>query len=283
MTTHRKKVTVSTLKTKQEKGEKVVFITSYDYPTAHFANMADVDMILIGDSGGMALLGYNTTNEVSMDEMIMMAKAVVKGNKHAFLVGDMPFLSYQVSDEEAVRNAGKFIQVGCDSIKLEGGERMQSRIAAITNAGIAVMGHIGLTPQSMGQQGGYKVHGKTTESFEQLIRDAKAIEKAGAFAILLEAIPNDVAEIVRNSVKIPCYGIGAGLKVDGQLVIVHDILGTFVGDIRPKFIKRFAEIGDEITKAIKQYTKEVRDEKFPSAEQFYPISNEDLEKIKKIK
>lgn len=281
MTIQRKKVTTTTLRSKKEKGEKVVFITSYDYPTAHFANEADVDMILIGDSGAMALLGYKTTNEVSMDEMIMMAKAVVRANKHAFLVGDMPFLSYQTSNEDAIRNAGRFIQAGCDSIKCEGGERMAERVAAISNAGIAVMGHIGLTPQNMSQQGGYKVHGKTLESFQQLILDAKALEAAGAFAILLEAIPNDVAEIVKNSVKIPCYGIGAGTEVDGQLVIVHDILGTFVGDIRPKFIKRFANIGDDITNAIKQYTQEVREQKFPSKEQFYPISQDDLDKIKK--
>jgi 3-methyl-2-oxobutanoate hydroxymethyltransferase len=281
MTTQRKKVTISTLRSKKEKGEKVVFITSYDYPTAHFVNEAGADMILIGDSGAMVLLGYKTTNEVSMDEMLMMARAVVRANKHCFLVGDMPFLSYQTSDEDAVKNAGKFIQLGCDSIKLEGGERMAQRVLAINRAGIAVMGHIGLTPQNISQQGGYKVHGKTEESFKQLIRDAKALEEAGAFSILLEAVPNEVAEMVKNSVTIPCYGIGAGVKVDGQLVIAHDILGSFVGEVKPKFIKQFANIGDEITKAVAQYAKEVREEKFPSEKQFYEISKGNFDNILK--
>jgi 3-methyl-2-oxobutanoate hydroxymethyltransferase len=279
---NRKKVTISTLKSKKEKGEKVVFITSYDYPTTHFANEADVDMILIGDYGAMALLGYKTTNEISMDEMIVMTKSVVRANKHSFLVGDMPFLSYQVSDEEAIRNAGKFIQIGCDAVKCEGGERMSKRISSIVNSGIAVMGHIGLTPQSMSQMGGYKVHGKTIESFKQMINDAKSLEDVGVFSILLEAVPNEVAKIIKNSVNIPCYGIGAGVDVDGQLVIVHDILGSFVGDVRPKFIKRFANIGDDIVAAISQYSKEVRESKFPGEDQFYPIAESDLNNIKNL-
>ncbi|QED23884.1 3-methyl-2-oxobutanoate hydroxymethyltransferase [Candidatus Deianiraea vastatrix] len=277
----RKKVTISTLKNKKNKGEKAVFITAYDFPAATFANKAGVDMILVGDSGAMCLLGYQTTNEVSMDEMIMMTNAVIRGNKHAFVVGDMPFLSYQISNEIAVSNAGRFIKSGCDAIKLEGGVRMVERVRAITDSGIAVMGHIGLTPQNMAQMGGYKIQGKDIASFNALVEDAKALEKAGAFSILLEGVTNEVAEIVKNSVSIPCYGIGAGVKLDGQLIIMHDILGTFVGEIRPKFIKVFDNIGDKITEAISQYATEVRNATFPAEEHFYPISDEALSMIKK--
>ena len=279
----RKKVTVATLYQKFAKKEKAVFLTAYDYPMAHFADQAGVDMVLVGDSGGMTTLGHKTTTSVTMPEMELMATSVCRAVKHAFIVGDMPFLSYQTSNEDAIRNGGRFIQIGCDAVKCEGGVRMAPRVRAMTDAGIAVMGHIGLTPQSYSQQGGYKVQGKTLDGYHQLVADAKALQDAGAFSILLEAIPAKVAEKVRNQLSIPCYGIGAGKDIDGQLVILHDMLGMFVGDFQPRFVKRYRNLAQDITQAIGEYCKDVRAAKFPSEEHFYPIETAELNKILKAK
>ena len=263
-----------TLRKMKADGKKAVYLTAYDFPFARLADRAGVDMILVGDSLGMTTLGYKTTLPVTMEDMIRHASAVVRGVKHAFVVGDMPYMSYQPSDRDAVINAGRFIaESGCDAVKCEGGRRVESRIRAMSDAGILVMGHLGLTPQNLGQLGGYRVQGKTKHSYEELLADARSIEKAGAFAILLEAMPAETAEKIKKHITIPVYGIGAGDKVDGQLVIIHDILGLFE-EFTPKFVKRYCEAGKLIESAIDTYCKEVRTGKFPTKEYFYEMSTE---------
>jgi 3-methyl-2-oxobutanoate hydroxymethyltransferase len=266
-----KKVTVATLASLKARGEKAVFVTAYDYPTAVFAERAGVDLILVGDSAAMTMLGHPNTLAITMPEMLVFARAVARGARRAFVIGDLPFLSYQLSDEEAVRNAGAFLIVGCDAVKCEGGARVAGRVRAMTDAGIAVMGHLGLTPQALGQQGGYRVQGKTLAAAERVLGDALALQEAGAFAILLEAMPAESAAFVRERVNVPVYGIGAGPDVDGQLVISHDILGNFVGDIRPKFVSRFANLDEIVTDAFSAYAAAVRSGKFPSKEHQHPI------------
>lgn len=279
----RKKVNVLTLRKMKAEGKTAVYITAYDYPLALLADRAGVDMILIGDSLGMTTLGYKTTLPVTMEDMICHASAVTRAAKHAFIIGDMPYMSYQPSDRDAVINAGRFIsEAGCDAIKCEGGRRIASRVKAITDAGILVQGHLGLTPQNMGQLGGYRVQGKTKESYDALLEDALALEKAGAFSILLEAMPSETAEKIKRHLKIPVYGIGAGDKMDGQLVIMHDAIGLFE-EFKPKFVKRYCEAGQLIEKSLVQYTEDVRSGKFPAREHFYEITNEELQKIKKSK
>ncbi|MEK7084693.1 MAG: 3-methyl-2-oxobutanoate hydroxymethyltransferase [Patescibacteria group bacterium] len=279
-TEERKKINLLTLFDKKKKGETVVYITAYDYPLALLANRAGVDMILVGDSLGMTTLGYETTIPVTMDEMISHAKAVVRAaGKGAFIVGDMPFMSYQPSDETAIRNAGRFIQeAGCDAVKCEGGRRVASRVRAMVDAGIVVMGHLGLTPQNMAQFGGYRVQGKTKESFDALLEDALALEEAGAQMLLLEAMPAESAGMIRAHLKIPVYGIGAGDQMDGQLVIIHDILGLFE-QFKPKFIRRYCEAGQLISLALRAYVEDVKTGAFPKPEHFYEIKPEEVEKI----
>ena len=275
-----KKVTTATLAALRARDEKAVFITAYDYPTAVFADRAGVEMLLVGDSAAMTMLGLPSTVGIGMDEMLVFARAVCRGAKRAFVVGDLPFLSYQTSDEDAIRNAGAFIQAGCDAVKCEGGERVARRVRAMTDAGIAVMGHLGLTPQSLGQLGGYRVQGKTLAAVEKLTDDALALQEAGAFSVLLEAIPAEAAAYVRERVDILVYGIGAGPHVDGQLVISHDALGSFVGDIRPKFVKRYADVGSVVEASFRQYASDVRAGRFPAPEQCYPIEAGEEEAIR---
>lgn len=279
MSLYRKKVTLKTLLCMKNEGTPASFITAYDYPSACYADEAEIEMILVGDSGGMTMLGYKNTMPVTMNEMLHFTKAVCRGAQHSFVIGDMPFLSYQVSNREAIRNAGKFMQVGCDAIKLEGGRKMYDRIKAISNAGIPVMAHLGLTPQSLSLAGGYRVYGKNLEELAILISDAQLAEKAGASFLLLEAIPEDPAGIIRDSVDIPVYGIGAGSKLDGQLLILHDLIGSFVGDIKPRFAKRYAFVGDEIKRALSAYRYEVRQGFFPDKDHNYPIEQKELELI----
>ena len=267
-----KTVTVATLAAFRARSRRAVFVTAYDYPTAVFADRAGVDMLLVGDSAAMTMLGYPSTLGVSMDEMLVFARAVCRGR--AFVVGDMPFLSYQTSDEDAVRNAGAFLVAGCDAVKCEGGARVASRVRAITDAGIAVMGHLGLTPQSQAQLGGYRVQGKTLAAVQRLTDDALALQEAGAFAVLLEAVPAEAAAYVRERVDLLVYGIGAGPHVDGQLVISHDILGSFVGEIRPRFVRRYADLDLEVERAFRVYADDVRAGRFPAAEHLYPIDPE---------
>jgi 3-methyl-2-oxobutanoate hydroxymethyltransferase len=294
----------------KKKQEPITWITAYSYPIAKAAEAAEVDMILVGDSGGMVELGYQTTNPVTMDEMIQLAKAARKGAPNTFIVGDMPQGSYEVSDEDAVRNAMRFIkEAGCDAIKLEGAKRMLSRIKAISQSGIIVVAHLGLTPQSTTSFGGYRVQGKTLESFEETINDSKDVEEAGASLLLLEAMPPQSAEQVAKKLKIPVLGIGTGEKVDGQLIIMHDLLG-FYPDFRPWFAKCYIpQVIDKykehilsqsdlkkygidtradglnflVTLAIKEYVEEVKSGKFPNANYNYPIKQEELNQIKNSK
>jgi 3-methyl-2-oxobutanoate hydroxymethyltransferase len=275
-----KKVTVATLASYRARDRRAVFVTAYDFPTAVFADRAGVDMLLVGDSAAMTVLGYANTLGVSMDEMLIFARAVCRGAKRAFVVGDMPFLSYQTSDADAVRNAGAFLVAGCDAVKCEGGARIASRVRAMTDAGIAVMGHLGLTPQSQSQLGGYRVQGKTLAAVQRLTDDALALQDSGAFAILLEAVPAEAAAYVRERLDILVYGIGAGPHVDGQLVISHDILGSFVGDIRPRFVRRYADLDVEVEKAFRTYADDVRAGRFPAAEHLYPIDLADETEIR---
>jgi 3-methyl-2-oxobutanoate hydroxymethyltransferase len=270
MSTSTKKVTLATLAALRARGEKAVFLTAYDYPTATFADRAGADMLLVGDSAAMTMLGLPNTMGIGLDEMLIFARAVTRGAKRAFVVGDLPFLSYQPSDEVAVRSAGAFVgSAGCDAVKCEGGARIASRVRAMTDAGIAVMGHLGLTPQSLAQLGGFRVQGKSLADAERIVDDALALQEAGAFAILLEALPAETAALVRERVNVLVYGIGAGPHVDGQLVISHDILGSFVGDIAPRFVKRYAEIGRVIERAIGEYAADVRARRFPGPEHCY--------------
>jgi 3-methyl-2-oxobutanoate hydroxymethyltransferase len=267
-------VTIETLRRMKARGEPVVFLTAYDYPTAVFADRAGVDMLLVGDSAAMTMLGQPSTIAITLDEMLTFSRAVVRGAGRALVVGDLPFLSYQPSDARAIRSAGAFIVAGCDAVKCEGGIRQARRVRAMTDAGIAVMGHVGLTPQSMAQTGGYRVQGKTRAAAQRVLDDAKAIEDAGAFAVLLEALPPEAGQMVREGLTIPVYGIGAGPQVDGQLVISHDLLGNFVGTIAPRFVSRYANVDQEVERAFRAFATDVRAGAFPRPEHCYPADAE---------
>ncbi|MEA3245832.1 MAG: 3-methyl-2-oxobutanoate hydroxymethyltransferase [Gemmatimonadota bacterium] len=265
----RHKVTTVTLRDLKARGMPAACVTAYDYPTAVFAGRAGVDVLLVGDSAAMTVLGLPNTLGIGMAEMLVFARAVARGARRAFVIGDLPFLSYQVSDEDAIRNAGAFVAAGCDAVKCEGGRRVAPRVRAIADAGIAVMGHIGLTPQALGQQGGYRVQGRTPAEAARLLDDARALEDAGAFAILIEATPPHAAAHVRRHVQVPVYGIGAGPHVDGQLVISHDLLGIFVGDVKPRFVSRLAQLDAAVTTAFAEYADQVRTAAFPAPEHWY--------------
>ena len=275
-----RKVTALTLAQLKSRDERAVFVTAYDYPTATFADRAGVDMILVGDSAAMTMLGLPSTLQIGLDEMLVFIRAVTRAAKRAFVVGDLPFLSYQPSDETAIRSAGAFIAAGCDAVKCEGGNRIARRVRAMVDAGIAVMGHLGLTPQSLGQLGGYRVQGKSLAAAERLLREAEALERAGAFSVLLEAVPAETAAFVRERVGLLVYGIGAGPDVDGQLVISHDLLGNFVGEIAPRFVKRYAEVGARVQQAFAEYAKDVRARVFPGPEHCYQIDAADEAEIR---
>ncbi len=278
------KKTVNDFRKMKETGEKISFITSYDYMTAKFAEQSEIDMILVGDSLGNVLLGYESTIPVSMDEMIIHARAVRRGAPNTFIVGDMPFMSYQISDELAIKNAGRFIkEANCDCIKLEGADsRILDRIRAITGIGILAMGHIGLTPQFAAKLGGCKAQGKSLEAAKVLLEQAKAVEQAGAFSILVEGVPAIVGKLISDNISIPVLGIGAGSFVDGQLLIYADMLGMYE-DFTPKFVKKYAQIGEEIKRAFTQYNQEVKKGIFPvDSEYSYKIKEEEAKKIKEL-
>lgn len=276
-----KKGIVDFLKMKKN-GEKVTWITAYDYPTAYFAEKAGMEMILVGDSLGMVVYGYEGTIPVTMDECIIHCKAVRRGAPDTFAIGDMPFLSYQVSTEDAIFNAGRFLkEAGMDAIKLEGGRRIIDKIKGIVDAGMLVMGHIGLTPQSSGQLGGFKAQGRTAQSAEELIKDALEIEKAGAFGLLLEAIPPELGAVLKELLKIPVYGIGAGKFTDGQLLINGDMLGYFEA-FTPKFVKKYANLAEVITNAFRDYVKDVKNGDFPGPEHAYNVLKEELQGFKQV-
>ena len=245
------KITVKDILEKKKKSEKIVTITSYDYSFAKIVDDSDIDLILVGDSLSMVMLGYKNTLSVTMDEMIHHTKAVSRGVSNALIVGDMPFLSYKIDINEAVKNAGRFVQEGgAEAVKVEGGTEICPTIRAMINADIQVMGHIGLTPQAIYEYGGFLVQGKTIEAAKKLILDAKNLEESGVFSIVLESIPWQIAKLITSSVNIPTIGIGAGPYCDGQILVIHDMLGIFT-DIKPKFIKYFGNIGESIRLALK--------------------------------
>lgn len=278
----RRKVTILDLYAMKERGEKISWLTAYDYPTAQFAEAASMDMILVGDSLGMCVYGYEGTVPVTMDQCIVHSEAVRRAAPTAFVIGDMPFMSYQASDEGAVLNAGRFLkEAGVDAIKLEGGVRVISRIRAILDAGIVVCGHIGLTPQSSGQLGGHKAQGRTVESARLLIEDALAIEEAGAQLLLLEAVPPEVASFITGKLSIPVLSIGAGPDCDGQLLIVSDMIGQFQA-FTPKFVKKYANVAEVITNAMKEYIKDVKAGAFPADEHCYHMLKGEDEKFKDL-
>jgi 3-methyl-2-oxobutanoate hydroxymethyltransferase len=282
MAEEREKITIPKLNEMKERGEPITWLTAYDYPMALLMDRAGIEMILVGDSAGMTMLGYKTTLPVTMEQMITFTAAVCRAVKYAFVIGDMPYMSYQASIEEAIRNAGRFMaECGTDAIKLEGGARVAHIVQAINEAGIPVMGHIGLTPQSYTQLGGYKAQGRDAETAHRLIRDAEILEEAGAFAILLECIPAEVAAIIRERASIPILGLGSGSDVDGQLLIVHDMLGLFES-FTPKFVKRYADLTSIILEAFERYRGEVKERGFPRPEHFYKIPEEELRKLREI-
>ena len=276
----KKKKSIQDFYAMKEKGEQITYITSYDYPTATFAERAGMDMILVGDSLGMCVYGYEGTMPVTMDMMIVHSEAVRRGAPNTYVIGDMPFLSYQTSDQAAVENAGRFYkEARVDAIKLEGGVRVFSRIKAIVEAGMLVMGHIGLTPQSSSQLGGFKAQGRTLDSAKAQVEDALAVQEAGAAMILLEAIPPEVSGYIRDTLTIPVLSIGAGPYCDGQLLIVSDMLGVFEA-FTPKFVKRYAEVAKICTEGLTSYVNDVRAKTFPEPKHIYPMIPEELTKFK---
>jgi 3-methyl-2-oxobutanoate hydroxymethyltransferase len=276
----RKKLTRLDLQKMKDSGQTAVWVTSYDYWTAQFAEQAGMDMILVGDSLGMCIYGYEGTIPVTMDQCIWHSEAVRRGAPNTFVIGDMPFLSYQVNCDEAVRNAGRFFkEARVDAIKLEGGRRVCPQIKAIAEGGMLVMGHIGLTPQSSGQLGGFKAQGRTAEAALELIEDAKAIQTAGAYSLLVEAVPPEVCKIIRDELTIPVYSIGAGIDADGQLMIVSDILGIFQA-FTPKFVKKYANLGEETLRALSDYANDVRAGRFPETQHTYNMVDGELPKLK---
>jgi 3-methyl-2-oxobutanoate hydroxymethyltransferase len=310
MQSRKNKLSILEMDKMKKEGIPLTWITAYDMPFAYSAEQAGIDMILVGDSGGMVQLGYQTTNPVTMDEMITLAKAARKGAPNTFLVGDMPQGSYETSDRDAIINAMRFIkEAGCDAVKLEGGTRVASQVKALVNAGILVIGHLGLTPQSTASFGGYRVQGKTKLSFEETLKDALVLQEAGVIAILLEAMPEEPAAQIAQQLNVPIYGIGTGGRVDGQLVIMHDLMG-FYASFRPWFAKCYIpEVIDEFKQylasagdlrklgreerkdglfmlaqmSISKYIEEVKSKTFPGADYTYPIKDEELDEVKTSK
>ena len=273
------KITIKKIIEKKQKGEKIVTITSYDYSFAKIVDESDIDLILVGDSLSMVMLGYKNTLSVTMDEMIHHTKAVSRGVSNALVVGDMPFLSYKVDILDAVKNAGRFIQEGgAEAVKVEGGTEICPTIKAIINADIEVMGHIGLTPQAIYRFGGFMVQGKTVDAAKNLVMDAINLQKTGVFSIVLESIPWQISKLITSAVDIPTIGIGAGPYCDGQILVIHDMLGIFT-DFKPKFLKYFGTIGDSIHNALQSYKNEVEMGKYPGLEHSYEFPQDDLDNI----
>ena len=276
-----KKIIHDFMRMKQE-GEKITFLTAYDYPTAQFAEAAGLDMLLVGDSLGMCVYGYEGTVPVVMDQMIYHSAAVRRGAPNTFVIGDMPFMSYQSSIKVAVENAGRFLkEAGCDAIKLEGGVRVAPQIKAIVEAGIVAMGHIGLTPQSSGQLGGHKAQGRTAEAAKLVVEDALVVQEAGAQMILLEAIPPEVGGYITKKLCIPVLSIGAGMHCDGQLLIVSDMIGQFQA-FTPKFVKKYCNVAEVVTNAMRKYCEEVRQGRFPIEGHCYRMIQGEEEKFLKL-
>ena len=277
-----KRKTIFDFQQMKKEGKKITFLTSYDFPTAQFAENSGLDMLLIGDSLGMCVYGYEGTIPVSMDQMIAHSQAVRRGAPSTFIIGDMPFMSYQSSIEKAVENAARFLkEAGCDAIKLEGGKRIAHVIRAIVDAGIVVMGHIGLTPQSSGQLGGHKAQGRTAEQAKLVVQDALAVQEAGAHMILLEAIPPEVGQYIAKNLTMPVLSIGAGPGCDGQLLIVSDLIGQFQA-FTPKFVKKYCDVASMVTEAMKQYCEDVKKGAFPEEKHCYRMLEGEEEKFQQL-
>lgn len=273
------KNTVTTFKDAKKQGKKLTMLTAYDYSTAKLFDEAGVDSMLVGDSLGMTMLGYDSTLPVTMEDMIHHTKAVVRGAKNALVVGDMPYMSYHLSVQQAVENAGRFIkEAGAQAVKLEGGAAFCPEIEAMTRASIPVVGHLGLTPQSINAFGGFKVQGKSEEAARKIIEDAQALEAAGAFAIVLECVPAKLAEIITAKIAVPTIGIGAGAGCDGQVLVYQDMLGMY-DNFTPKFVRKFAEVGAMMKQGVQEYCAAVQDSSFPAAEHTFKIDEEVLEKL----
>ncbi len=276
------RVTTEDIKQMKRRGERIPTLTAYDYATAKIVDAAGVPLILVGDSLGMVMLGYESTIPVTVEEMLHHIKAVVRGAKRALVVGDLPFMSYHLDISQALKNAGRFIQEGgCQAVKLEGGVRMAETVRRLVENGIPVQGHIGLTPQSVHQFGGYKVQGKTPEAAAQLVRDAVALDQAGAFSIVLETVPAPLAKLITEKVSVPIIGIGAGPYCDGQIQVISDILGLFT-DFVPRHAKLYANLSQVIGSAVSQYMSEVKDKAFPTAKESYTMSEEAIAELAKI-
>jgi 3-methyl-2-oxobutanoate hydroxymethyltransferase len=274
--TERKKVTTRTFQTRKQRGEPITMLTAYDYPTALLIDQAGIDSILVGDSLGMVVLGYENTLPVTLDDMIHHAKAVARGARNSLLIGDMPFLSYQVSVPEAVRNAGRFLQeAGMDAVKLEGGCERLETIRAIVQAGIPVMGHLGLTPQSVHLLGGFRPQGRTAPAAARLIDEALALQEAGCFSLVLESVPARLAQLISQQLAIPTIGIGAGAGCDGQVLVTHDLLGLF--DQAPRFARRYADLRHEMLKAFAAYKDDVSARAFPAPEHTVEMPEDEWE------
>ncbi|MFH0732707.1 MAG: 3-methyl-2-oxobutanoate hydroxymethyltransferase [Candidatus Omnitrophota bacterium] len=273
----RKKITITDIQNKKKQGSPITMLTAYDFPLASVIDEAGIDIILVGDSVGMVVLGYKDTLPVTMREMIHHSKAVARATEYAFLIGDMPFMSYQASVEQAIKNAGRFIKDGgCDAVKVEGGIEAIEKIKAIINAGIPCLGHIGLTPQSATKLGGFKVQGKTSISAKKIVEDAVALENAGCFAVILECIPDKLSKIITSKLKIPTIGIGAGINCDGQVLVTHDILGLYK-KFTPKFAKRYVDLLAQMEKAVRQYKDDVEARRFPGEEHSFSVDEKELE------
>ncbi len=264
-----KRISILDLQKKKALSEPISMLTAYDFPSAQLVDAAEIDMILVGDSLGMVVLGYDSTVSVTMEEMLHHCRAVARGARRAFLVGDMPFMSYQPDTAEAIRNAGRLLKEGhMDGVKLEGGREVAATIAAIVNAGVPVQGHIGLTPQTISKLGGYRVQGKTAKSAAALLADALALQEAGCFSIVLEAVPAVVADQITDQLSIPTIGIGAGSGCDGQVLVFHDILGLYEA-LQPRFVKEYVNLRQTIIEAFRTYNREVKAREFPQDEHTY--------------
>jgi len=275
----KQKITIPDFQEMKEQGRKIRVVTAYDYPTALLVDQTDIELILVGDSLGMVVLGYDDTVSVTMEEMLHHTKAVARGAKNTLILADMPFMSYNVSVEDAIRNAGRIIKEGgAQCVKLEGGAAMVETVRAIVRAGIPVMAHIGLTPQTVSQLGGYKVQGKDAAAAEKLMADAVQLEEAGAFALLLEAIPAPLADLITHRITIPTIGIGAGVNCDGQVLVMHDLIGMYDRFV-PKFVKRYANVSDIIGTALQNYATDVASGQFPGPEHSFTMREEVLERL----
>ena len=273
------KISINDILEMKKRGEKITMLTAYDFPLASLVDRAGIEIILVGDSVANVVLGLNSTPEVGMNEMIHHAKAVTRAVKRALVIGDMPFESYQVNPQESVKNAKRFIQEAkCDTVKLEWFDKCLEVTEQIIESGIAVMGHIGLTPQTADKLGGFKVQGKYAETAKKLIEQAKSLEKLGCFSIVLECIPDKIAQMITQELKIPAIGIGAGIHCDGQVLVAHDMLGLFER-YKPKFVKQYINLGPQIQKAVEEFKKEVKEGVFPAKEHSFTIKEEELEKL----